>query len=409
MKEKKLLKKELKGCYKFFIKEANKNKKSKGYGLIRDKSVLSPEIASIASVGYGLAALVIGVERNWITFPKVYERVNKTLDTFLNNMESTNGFFYHFINLETAKREWKSEVSIIDTAIFICGALLSGEYFGGTVKEKATKLYKNINWEWYLDKSTNQFYMGYIPESGFSGHWDMYAEQLMLYILAVASPTFPVEVSTYKDFQKPVTDYKQIKNIIYTYCGTLFTYQYSHAWIDFRNRKDEQGIDWFKNSIKATLANREYCIENKEKYKTFGENSWGLTACIGPKGYNGGFGAMPAFSTLEENDGTISPSGAAGSIVFTPELSINALTHYAHYSKFWGKYGFKDAYNLDGKKPWYAKECIGIDKGISMIMIENYLSGLIWEYFMKNEYIQNGLEKLNITEKADIKVNDIVV
>lgn len=409
MKEKKLLKKELKGCYKFFIKEANKNKKSKGYGLIRDKSVLSPEIASIASVGYGLAALVIGVERNWITFPKVYERVNKTLDTFLNNMESTNGFFYHFINLETAKREWKSEVSIIDTAIFICGALLSGEYFGGTVKEKATKLYKNINWEWYLDKSTNQFYMGYIPESGFSGHWDMYAEQLMLYILAVASPTFPVEVSTYKDFQKPVTDYKQIKNIIYTYCGTLFTYQYSHAWIDFRNRKDEQGIDWFKNSIKATLANREYCIENKEKYKTFGENSWGLTACIGPKGYNGGFGAMPAFSTLEENDGTISPSGAAGSIVFTPELSINALTHYTHYSKFWGKYGFKDAYNLDGKKPWYAKECIGIDKGISMIMIENYLSGLIWEYFMKNEYVQNGLEKLNITEKADIKVNDIVV
>ncbi len=409
MRAKELLKKELRGCYKFFIKEANKNKNSKGYGLIRDKSVLSPKIASIASVGYGLSALVIGVERNWITFPKAYERVSKTLDTFLNNMESTNGFFYHFINLETAKREWKSEVSIIDTAIFICGALLSGEYFGGTVKEKATKLYKNINWEWYLDKSTNQFYMGYLPESGFSGHWDMYAEQLMLYILAVASPTFPVEVSTYKDFQKPVTDYKQIKNIVYTYCGTLFTYQYSHAWIDFRNRKDEQGIDWFENSIKATLANREYCIENKEKYKTFGENSWGLTACIGPKGYNGGFGAMPAFSTLEENDGTISPSGAAGSIVFTPELSINALTHYAHYSKFWGKYGFKDAYNLDGKKPWYAKECIGIDKGISMIMIENYLSGLIWEYFMKNEYVQNGLEKLNITEKANIKVNDIVV
>ena len=409
MRAKELLKKELRGCYKFFIKEANKNKNSKGYGLIRDKSVLSPKIASIASVGYGLSALVIGVERNWITFPKAYERVSKTLDTFLNNMESTNGFFYHFINLETAKREWKSEVSIIDTAIFICGALLSGEYFGGTVKEKATKLYKNINWEWYLDKSTNQFYMGYLPESGFSGHWDMYAEQLMLYILAVASPTFPVEVSTYKDFQKPVTDYKQIKNIVYTYCGTLFTYQYSHAWIDFRNRKDEQGIDWFENSIKATLANREYCIENKEKFKTFGENSWGLTACIGPKGYNGGFGAMPAFSTLEENDGTISPSGAAGSIVFTPELSINALTHYAHYSKFWGKYGFKDAYNLDGKKPWYAKECIGIDKGISMIMIENYLSGLIWEYFMKNEYVQNGLEKLNITEKANIKVNDIVV
>ncbi len=407
MKADKLLNKELKGSYKFFIKEANTNKKSKGYGLIRDKSELSPEIASIASVGYGLAALVIGVERNYITFPKAFERVSKTLDTFLNNMESTNGFFYHFINLETAKREWKSEVSIIDTGIFICGALLAGEYFGGTIKEKATKLYKNINWEWYLDKSTNQFYMGYTPENGFFGHWDMYAEQLMLYILGVASPTFPVETSTYSNFQKPVTDYKGIKDIVYTYCGTLFTYQYSHAWIDFRNRKDEQGIDWFENSKKATLANRKYCIENQEKYKTFGENSWGLTACIGPKGYNGGFGAMPAFSTLEENDGTVSPSGAAGSIIFTPKLSIKALEHYAHFPKFWGKYGFKDAYNLDGKRPWYAKECIGIDKGISMLMIENYLSGLIWKYFMRNEYVQDGLEKLNITQKDAIKANNI--
>ena len=108
---------------------------------------------------------------------------------------------------------------------------------------------------------------------------------------------------------------------------------------------------------------------------------------------------MPAFSTLEENDGTISPSGAAGSIVFTPKLSIEALKHYAHFPKFWGKYGFKDAYNLDGKRPWYAKECIGIDKGISMLMIENYLSGLIWKYFMKNEYIHDGLERLNITQK----------
>lgn len=104
---------------------------------------------------------------------------------------------------------------------------------------------------------------------------------------------------------------------------------------------------------------------------------------------------------MEGNDGTISPSGAAGSIVFTPELSIKALTHYyKHFPKLWGRYGFKDAYNLDyGKKPWYAKECIGIDKGISMIMIENYLTGLIWKYFMKNEFVQKGLEKLNITQK----------
>lgn len=408
-KGEKLLKKELKGDFKFFLKEANLNPNSKGYGLIRDKSELAPEIASIASVGYGLAALVIGVERKWIKFPEGYYRANKTLDTFLDHMEQTHGFFYHFINMETAKREWNCEVSIIDTGIFICGALLAGEYFKGQVKEKASKLYQNINWEWYRDKEVNQFYMGYSPEEGFSGHWDMYAEQLMLYVLSVASPTHPVDSSIYQDFQKPIANYQEIKDIVYTYCGALFTYQYSHAWIDFRNRKDKDGIDWFQNSIKATLANRKYCIEMSQTNlepvgtgtmgtkKTYGENSWGLTACVSPKGYSGEFGAKPAKSQLKGNDGTISPSGAAGSMVFTPELSMQALEHYYNdFPKLWGKYGFKDAYNLDYQKPWYAKECIGIDKGISMLMIENYLSGLIWRYFMKNEYIQKGLKKLDI-------------
>lgn len=395
-----VLKKELRGDFKFFIKEANTNKKSKGYGLVRDKSEIAPEVASIASVGYGLVALVIGVERKWISFEKAYHRANRTLDTFLNNMEAIHGFFYHFVDMETAKRVWNCEVSIIDTGIFICGAIFVGEYFKGEIKEKAEKLYKNINWNWYRDERVNQFYMGYSPEKGFSGHWDMYAEQLMLYILGVASPTFPVEASIYDNFKKPIADYGEIKNIVYTYCGTLFTYQYSHAWIDFRNRKDENGINWFENSIKATLANRKYCIENSKKYKTFGENSWGLTACVGPKGYSGGFGAMPAISQLERNDGTISPSGAASSIVFTPELSIQALEYYYnHFPKLWCKYGFKDAYNLDQEKPWYSEECIGIDKGTSMLMIENYLTGLIWRYFMKNEYVSEGLEKLKIVPK----------
>ena len=289
----KLLKKELRGDFNFFWKEVNNNKTSKGYGLIRDKTNLSPEVASIASVGYGLAALVIGVERKWIHFSEAYERAKGTLDTFLNNVEATHGFFYHFIHMETAKREWNCEVSIIDTGIFICGAMLAGEYFKLEIKEKAEQLYRNIDWNWYLDKNLNQFYMGYSPEKGFFGHWDMYAEQLMLYILAVASPTFPVDSSTYEAFKKPTANYGEIKNIIYTYCGTLFTYQYSHAWIDFRKTKDKDGIDWFENSIKATLANRKYCMKNSKNFKTYGNHSWGLTPCIGPKGYCVGFGAMP--------------------------------------------------------------------------------------------------------------------
>ena len=393
----KLLIKELKKSYNFFIKEANLDSNSDGYGLIRDKDMYAHEIASIASVGYGLAALIIGTERRWIKYEKAYRRAEKTLDTFLNNVEGENGFYYHFVNMKTGKREWNCEISIIDTAIFICGAIAAGEFFKKTVKEKAEKLYKRINWEWYRNKKSNYFYMGYKPEKGFWGQWDMYAEQLMLYVLGVASPTFPINSKMYTDFRKEKADYEDIKDIIYTYCGTLFTYQFSHAWIDFRETKDDSGIDWFENSIKATLANRKYCINNSKKFKTFGRDSWGLTACVGPKGYSGGYGAMPCLSNIEkQNDGTIAPCGPAGSIVFTPELSIKALEYfYNQVPKLWGKYGFKDAYNLEDGQ-WYSKECIGIDKGTSMVMIENYLSQLIWKNFMKNEYVQKGLDILNI-------------
>lgn len=392
---KKLIMKELRKSYNFFIREVNSNKKSIGYGLIRDKTILEKNIASIASVGYGLAGLIIGVEHNWINYKKALDRANRTLDTFINNVESKNGFYYHFINMKTGKREWNCEISIIDTAIFICGAITVGEYFGGQLKEKAEKLYKRINWEWYRNKDTNQFYMGYNPEEGFWGHWDLYAEQLILYVLSVGSPTFTVDKSTYYDFERRKANYKNIKDIIYTYCGTLFTYQYSHAWINFMNLRDSDGIDWFENSIKATKANRQYCIDNSYRFKTYGENSWGLTACLGPKGYYG-FGAKPCDIDLnEENDGTITPCGAIGSIVFTPKESIEAMEYYYNnFPKLWGKYGFKDGYNLDGDKPWFAKEYIGIDKGIEILMIENYLNGTIWKYFMNNQYIKIGLKKL---------------
>lgn len=234
----KLLIKELKKSYNFFIKEANLDVTSKGYGLIKDKTLYSENVASIASVGYGLAALVIGANRKWINLKKAYFRANKTLDTFLNNVEGKNGFYYHFVNMNTGKREWNCEISAIDTAIFICGAITAGEYFGGEVKKKSKKLYEKVNWEWYRNKEINQFYMGYKPETGFWGQWNKYAEQLMMYVLAVASPSFLVDKSIYDDFDKTTKSYGDIKDIIYTYCGTLFTYQFSHAWIDFRNRKD---------------------------------------------------------------------------------------------------------------------------------------------------------------------------
>ncbi len=399
-----LILKELRKSYNFFIKEANLNKNSKGYGLIRDKTVYSNNVASIASVGFGLSALIVGVEHNWISYKKAYDRANRTLDTFLNNVEGKNGFYYHFVNMNTGKREWNCEISIIDTAIFICGAITAGEYFKKDVQKKAEALFKKINWEWYRNKENNLFYMGYKPEIGFWGQWDMYAEQLVTYVLGAGSPAYPISKSMYYEFERKTKDYNNIKSIIYTYCGTLFTYQYSHVWIDFRNIVDENEIQWFDNSIKATRANRLYCIENGAKFKAYGEDSWGATSCVTPEGYKIQ-GTKPCGVDLNvENNGTISPCGAIGSIVFTPKESISAMEYYYNnYKKLWGKYGFKDAYNLENEKEWYSKECIGIDKGIEVLMIENYLNETIWKYFMKNKYVIKGLEILGFEKIKDKK------
>lgn len=401
---KELIQKEMKRSYNFFIKESNHNKNSKGFGLIKDKTILANEVASIASVGYGLAGLVIGVEHSWISYKKAYDIANRTLDTFINNVEGKNGFYYHFVNMENGKRVWNCEISIIDTAIFLCGAIVVGEYFKEEVKKKAERLYKRVNWQWYRNKDNNYFYMGYKPEEGFWGHWDGYAEQLMLYVFGVASPTYPIDKSMYYDFKRKKANYNNIKDIIYTYCGTLFTYQFSHAWINFKDLEDKEKIDWFENSIKATEANRQYCIDNQDKFKTYHENSWGLTACLSPKGYIS-CGAKPCEVDLTlENDGTVTPCGAIGSIVFTPEASIKAMEHYyKNVPKLWGKYGLKDAYNLEGTKPWFAKEYIGIDKGIGLVMLENYLNGTIWNYFMKNEYVQKGLKILEFSKKSSMQ------
>lgn len=174
---------------------------------------------------------------------------------------------------------------------------------------------------------------------------------------------------------------------------------------------DRNGIDWFENSIKATKANRQYCLDNQNRFRTYREKSWGLTACAGPTGYSGGYGAKPAKAEVDkENDGTVAPCGAIGSIVFTPKESIEVMEYlYLHFPKLWCEYGFKDGYNLEGEKPWFATECIGIDKGISLVMIENYLSGTIWQCFMKNGFVKKGMEELGFHSKENKEeVNGVI-
>ncbi len=384
---------EMKGSFDFFWEQANIDPGSPGYGLIRDRYPGGEGIASIASVGFGLTAYLIGVEKGYITYQQAYERVNGTLDTLLS-LERVEGFYYHFLNIRTGKRAWNSEVSNIDTAILMMGVLSAGEYFGGEIAEKARRIYDGINWRWFVDENRDMFYMGYYPEKGFEGHWDFYAEQLMLYILAAGSATSPIDPAVYEAFTRHYVKYGDGQPFIHSWFNSIFTYQFSHAWIDFRDYVDRDGVNWFDNSVEASLAHYNYAVRMQDKFQTIGPNAWGLTACDGPDGYDGRYGAPPSGydNTVHRVDDTVPPAGAIGSIVFLPEQAKQAMLNYYAIERLKGRYGFKDAYNLS--KNWYASDVIGIDKGISLLMLANDQNDFVYSVMMKNEVIQKGLQRL---------------
>jgi hypothetical protein len=395
---------ELELGFLFFWELANDNRESNGYGLIPDRfntfTGNPGSVSSIASVGYGLSALPIGIENNWVTRQEAEERAYYTLVTF-QNMQRTHGFWYHFVNMSTGLREWNSEVSIIDSAIFINGALTVGRYFGGRVQQLAYQLYEEIEWNWYFDPVNNMFYMGYRPESGFEGYWDHYGEQLMVYVLAAGSPNYKVGKGAFQfmKFASTLTSSTDNYDSFYlTWTGSLFTYQYSHAWVDFQSYVDWQGYSWFDNSVNAVDAAIAYA-KTRTDYIGIHEHSWGMSASDGPGGYVGPYGSAPSAGNAHVVDGTVPAYGAIGSIVFRPQQAIAAMENYRTYERFWSVYGFKGAYNLDySSNGWFANDIIGIDKGISILMIENYMSQMIWKIYMEVPYVIDGLEALDFTQ-----------
>jgi hypothetical protein len=241
---------------------------------------------------------------------------------------------------------------------------------------------------------------------------------MMIYVLAAGSTTYPVDHLAYTTMKSKsaVGTYGSADPFIMTYAGTLFTYQFSHSWIDFRNRSDSFGTNWFTNSVNASIAAHDYAVALGTQYKTFSDVSWGATASDGPDGYNGRYGSRPSMYNNSGHyvDGTLAPCGAVGSIAFTPELSIGAIEHYATIPALQSKYGFRDAYNL-GLQPnapayvvrptrliplsgWFDPYVLGLDKGVGLLMIENYRSGMVWEFFMRSEIVQRGMQELGINE-----------
>ncbi|MGB9592804.1 MAG: glucoamylase family protein, partial [Anaerolineae bacterium] len=391
---------EMSGAFRFFWEQANTEAGSPGYGLIRDRYPGSPGISSIASVGFGLTAYLVGIQKGYVSQQEVHERVSGTLDTLLS-LERVNGFYYHFLDMRSGKRAWNSEVSSIDTAILLMGVLSVGEYFGGDIQAKAERIYDEVNWPWFVDKSRNMFYMAYRPEKGFEGYWDFYAEQLMLYVLAAGSDTHPIDPAVYYSFTRHRAKYGDGKPFIHSWFGSIFTYQFSHAWIDFRGYYDRDGVNWFDNSVEASLAHYNFAVAMDDKYETIGPLAWGLTACDGPDGYEGRYGAPPSGYDYKAHyvDDTVPPAGAIGSIVFLPKQAEEAMVYYHSFERLKGPYGFQDAFNLS--RGWFASDVIGIDKGISLLMLANYQSDFIYTITMRNAHIQKGLERLQFTKRAE--------
>ena len=365
-------------------------------------------IGSSASSGFYLTSIPIAIERGWISYNEGYQLVNTTLNNYYDDpedpddfyVESEHGFFPHWFYQETGKWNEVDCFSSIDTAILMAGVLTVRQYFADTeVENVATKLYENVDWEWMLN-GDDALSMGWEPDKGFLPYtWEGYNEGMLAVLLAMGSPTHPIPEESWDAWTRT---YKQVEyqhgnqryKFVESSSTSLFTYQYPHIWFDFRGKTDKRGVNYFQNSVNATLENRAYCIENQNNHTGYGKNVWGLTASECPL-HDSSYGAH---GPRQNDDGTIAPTGAGGSIIFTPIESIEALRYIKENYEYgiWGKYGFKDSFNLD--IDYFSPTYIGIDQGAILTMVENYRTGLVQNLFMQNGYTKVAMQKAGFTD-----------
>ena len=408
-------------------------------GLTPDRAP-TPSFSSVAAVGFGLTAYTIGAERGWVSRAEASARAAKTLRFLVEapageartGMTSFHGLFYHFLDMRTGTRFKSIELSTIDTALLAAGALTCESYFDrddpveAQVRADADALYRRIEWGWASPRPPG-IAMGWTPEEGFHAwNWRGYDESMIVYVLALGSPTHPVEPAAWKEWTSTYQwgDYYGQAHVNFS---PLFGHQYSHVWIDFRGIQDAymrgKGIDYFENSRRAALSQRAYATANPGAWGGYGENVWGLSACDGPlDGTLEVAGRTRKFQTYAPrgassayvlDDGTISPTAAAGSIPFAPEIAIPALQEMA---RRWGehlrnRYGFLDAFNptlvfawvhpetgtIVPGVGWFDVDQLGIDQGPIVAMIENHRSELIWRTMRRNPYIEAGLRRAGFT------------
>ncbi|HEY0556385.1 MAG TPA: glucoamylase family protein [Thermoanaerobaculia bacterium] len=399
----------------------------------------TPSFSSIAAVGFGLTAYGIGAERGYVTRAEAAARTLATLRSLLamrqgpepRGVSGYKGFFYHFLDMRTGERFQTVELSTVDTSLLMAGVLFSQSYFDRgdatetAIRAAAEELYERVDWPSEQARGT-AISMGWTPEEGLHTYdWRGYNEAMIVILLALGSPTHPVDAGAWSEYTKTDrwgTFYGQ-DHILF---APLFGHQYSHVWIDFRGIRDEvtraHGIDYFENSRRATLSQRAYAVANPSHYRDYGDSIWGLSACDGPMdatlSIDGtmrtfyGYAARGATNGEIRDDGTITPSAAISSIVFTPELSLAALRvmKERYGDHLYARYGFLDAFNptlrtsekvtagrVDPALGWFDVDYLGIDQGPIVAMIENYRSGLVWKAMRKNPHIIRGLKRAGFT------------
>ncbi|MBL8160362.1 MAG: hypothetical protein JNJ61_00135 [Anaerolineae bacterium] len=372
--------------FDYFWNEANPDN-----GLVKDRSTATSP-ASIAAVGFGLSALPIAVDRGWLSYDLAYERALVTLQTFANGLVAgEHGFFYHFIDMQSGQRVWDSELSSIDTALFIAGALAAGQYFSESeVAQLAQQLYEAVDWQWMM-RGRSFVAMGWKPSGGFfDASWDHFDESLLLYALGIGSPTYPIPADSWSIWRRPVNSAGEY---IYLPGEPLFVYQYPLAWLDLRDREDAFA-NYFNNAARACERNRTFSEGYADKFATYQKGVWGLSASDGPNGYRA-FGASEA-----NHNGTIAPYASVACLPFTPEASVASmramLTQYG--ARVWREYGFVSAINADVN--WFSTEHIGIDQGDILLMIANQQDGFMWELMAQNPHIQNALTAMGFVESV---------
>ncbi len=393
------------------------------WGIVKDRTT-SWAPASIASTGFGIPSFAIGAERKWITREQAADITLKMLKFFDNSVQSADtnatgykGFYYHFLRMSSGTREWKCELSSIDTGLLMMGILFARNYYNQNneaekqIRLLATKLLERIDWDFLqmpvTDKHPYAISMGWSPEDGLHDYsWSGYNEGLFLYVLAAGSGMKNTEKSydSWLSTYKWNTPYKGLSHVAFP---PLFGHQFSQAFIDYRGLADkymkEKGIDYFENSKRATYVQRQYAIDNPKAWVGYDSLCWGVTASDGPTekynfgdkkflGYAGRGTSGPEYNYFD--DGTIAPYGPISSLPFAPEIVLSTIKSLnAKYgSQLWGKYGYYDSFNPTAK--WVNDDFIGIDEGPLLIMIENFRTGLVWDFVMKDPIIQKGLTTL---------------